>query len=172
MPAPPIPTRCSRRPVHAIAARRYRGPLVAVSSTTAPRTLRVARELPNVAWALVVSRAIVWAFAILGQAALGYSFWRGRADPANLTAQLGDVGEVLGAPVMRWDSVYYVQIAQDGYTQRKQAGFFPLYPLLMDALDAVTRSTVIAGVLISVVAFAAGLKLFQRLARLETARDP
>jgi len=57
---------------------------VAVSSTTAPRTLRVARELPNVAWALVVSRLIVWAFAILGQAALGYSFLRGRADLADV----------------------------------------------------------------------------------------
>src|SRR3954471_12231501 len=171
MPAPPIPTMCSRRPVHAIAARRYRGPPVAVSSRTAPLALRLPRELPNAAWALLVSRAIVWSFAILGQAALGYSFWRGRADPANFTAQLGDVGEVLGAPVMRWDSVYYVQIAQDGYTQRKQAGFFPLYPLLMDALDTFTRSTVVAGVLISLAAFTAGLVLFQRLARLETGSE-
>src|SRR4051812_34613739 len=117
MPAPPIPTRCSRRSLQSpIAARRYRGPLVAVSSKTAPLALRLPRELPNVAWALLATRLIVWGAAVPAQLLLGNSFWRGRADPTNLTSGLGNVGEVIGAPVMRWDSVYYLQIARDGYT--------------------------------------------------------
>src|SRR4051794_1249815 len=194
MPAPPMPTRCSRLPSHVMRRRQYRAsagipgqrraghpnagfrgptvPCAPVATTARTRlSLRAPRELRTAAWAVLVSRLIVWLAAVPAQLILGNSFWRSHADPANLTAQMGSVGEVVGAPVMRWDSVYYLQIAQDGYTQRKQAGFFPLYPLLMDALDAVTRSTVVAGVLISVVAFAAGLVLFQRLARLETASD-
>src|SRR3954465_15444041 len=100
----------------------------------------------------------------------GYASWRERADPTNITGTLGGVGHVLGAPVFRWDSVYYVQIAQDGYTQRKQAGFFPLYPLLMSVVGTVTGSTIVAGTLISLVCFAVGLALFDRLALLETGR--
>src|SRR4051794_30278568 len=139
MPAPPMPTRCRRRPLQSVmcAPTLAWSPPVAVSTPARrfPLSLRAARELREAAWAVVVSRIVVIAFAILGQAALGYSFWRERADPTNLTASLGRVGEVIGAPVMRWDSVYYVQIAQHGYTQVKQAGFFPLYPLLTGWLD-------------------------------------
>src|SRR3954449_2473339 len=170
MPAPPMPTRCSRRPVHVIGRRRYRaGPLVAASTPArSSLSLRAPRGLRDAAWAVLVTRLIVWGAAVPAQLILGNSFWRGRADAANLTAQLGDVGEIVGAPVMRWDSVYYLQIARDGYTQLKQAGFFPLYPLLMGVLDEVTVSTVVAGLLISLAAFTAALVLFDRLAVLET----
>src|SRR4051812_46438388 len=163
MPAPPIPTRCRRRPLQSlIGARRYRQPPVAVST----RAVRVPAALREAAWAVAASRAIVFVCAAAAQLAVGNSFWRGRADPTNLTAQLGDVGEVVGAGAMRWDSVYYLQIARDGYTQLKQAGFFPLYPLLMSVLDDVTGSTVVAGVLISLAAFVVALVVFDRLARL------
>src|SRR4051794_31899474 len=174
MPAPPMPTRCSRRPVHVIGRRRYRAcPLVAAStSARSSLSLRAPRELRHAAWAVLLTRLIVWGAAVPAQLILGNSFWRSHADPTNLTAQMGGVGEVVGAPVMRWDSVYYLQIAQDGYTQLKQAGFFPFYPLLMSVLDEVTGSTVIAGVLISLAAFTAALVLFQRLAVLETGSEP
>src|SRR4051794_12104711 len=174
MPAPPMPTRCSRRPVHVIGRRRYRAcPLVAAStSARSSLSLRAPRELRHAAWAVLLTRLIVWGAAVPAQLILGNSFWRGRADPTNLTAQMGSVGEVVGAPVMRWDSVYYVQVAQHGYTQLKQAGFFPFYPLLMSVLDEVTRSTVVAGVLISLAAFTAALVVFERLAVLETGSAP
>ena len=139
-------------------------------STTARRPL-AALGVPTAIQAVLFSRLVVWAAAVPAMLALGYSGWRKSADPANLTAGLGDVGEVIGAPVMRWDSVYYLQVAQDGYTQRKQAGFFPLYPLLMDVVDTVTGSTVVAGVLISLVAFTVALVLFDRLAVLETGSE-
>ena len=143
-------------------------------STTARRTplaaLRLPRALRAIAWPLLASRLVVWGAGVPAMLALGTSSsgWRARADPTNLTAGLGSVGEVVGAPVMRWDSVYYVEIARHGYTQLKQAGFFPLYPLLTGALDGIVGSTVVAGTLISLVAFAVGLVLFDRLAVLET----
>src|SRR3954469_19395075 len=174
MPAPPMPTRCSRRPVHVIGRRRYRAcPLVAAStSARSSLSLRAPRGLRDAAWAVLLTRLIVWGAAVPAQLLLGNSFWRSHADPTNLTAQMGSVGKVVGAPVMRWDSVYYLQIARDGYTQLKQAGFFPFYPLLMSVLDEVTRSTVVAGVLISLAAFTAALVVFERLAVLETGSAP
>jgi hypothetical protein len=146
---------------------------VAVSTPArrSPLSLRTPRELRHAAWAVLLTRLIVWGAAVPAQLLLGNSFWRGRADPANLTGGMGSVGEVVGAPVMRWDSVYYLQIARDGYTQLKQAGFFPFYPLLMSVLDDVTGSTVVAGVLISLAAFTAALVLFERLAVLETGSE-
>src|SRR3954452_1320072 len=169
-----MPTRCRRRPCHAMRARTVPCAPVAASAHARRRSLslRAPRELRTAAWAVLVSRLIVWAAAIPAQLILGNSFWRSHADPANLTAQMGSVGEVVGAPVMRWDSVYYLQIATDGYTQRKQAGFFPLYPLLMSVVDEVTGSAVIAGVLISLAAFVAALVLSERLAVLETGSTP
>src|SRR3954453_816748 len=169
-----MPTRCSRRPCHVMRARTVPCAPVAASAHARRRTLslRAPRELRTAAWAVLASRRIVWAAAVPAQLILGNSFWRSHADPANLTARMGSVGELLGAPVMRWDSVYYLQIATDGYTQRKQAGFFPLYPLLMSVVDEVTGSAGIAGVLISLAAFVAALVLFERLAVLETGSTP
>jgi hypothetical protein len=129
-----------------------------------------AARLRDAAWPLLASRAVVWLVAMPAVLHFGYASWRARADPTNITGTLGSVGHVIGAPVMRWDSVYYVQIAQHGYTQLKQAGFFPLYPLLMSVLDDVVGSTVVAGALISLLCFAGGLLLFDRLALLETGR--
>src|SRR3954467_13093436 len=166
-----MPTRCSRLPFHAIAAATV--PCAPVAASTPARSslsLRAPRGLRDAAWAVLVTRLIVWGAAVPAQLILGNSFWRGRADPTNLTAQMGSVGGVVGAPVMRWDSVYYVQIAQDGYTQLKQAGFFPLYPLLMSILDDVAGPPIVAVFLISLVCFAIGLALFDRLALLETGR--
>src|SRR3954468_14442973 len=165
-----MPTRCSRRPFHVMRAATV--PCAPVAVSTSPLSLRAPRELRRAAWAVLLTRLIVWGAAVPAQLILGNSFWRSHADPTNLTAQMGGVGEVVGSPVMRWDSVYYLQIAQDGYTQLKQAGFFPFYPLLMSVLDEVTGSTVIAGVLISLAAFTAALVLFQRLAVLETGSAP
>src|SRR6185436_3672734 len=144
------PRRCPRDAV--VVRPTWRAPTLPCApvavSTTARRSVPALR-VPTAVQAVLVSRLVVWAAAVPAMLALGYSGWRRSADPTNFTAGLGDVGEVIGAPVMRWDSVYYLQIAQDGYTQRKQAGFFPLYPLLMDVVDTVTASTVVAGVLIS-----------------------
>jgi len=52
----------------------------------------------------------------------------------------------------QWDSGWFVRIADHGYDVEQSASFFPLYPLLVRGLAEVVRSTVIAGVLVSLVA--------------------
>jgi hypothetical protein len=140
----------------------------AVALTRRLAELGAGERLRDAAWAVAASRAVVWGVGVPAMLALGYSGWRARADPANLTGTLGDAGEVLGAPAMRWDSVYYVQIAQHGYTSAKQAGFFPLYPLLVGGIDEVLgTSPVLVGVLVSLGAFLGALILLSRLVELE-----
>ncbi len=139
-------------------------------STIARRSLPVPGEstrLRDAMWALLASRLIVWIAGVPAVLAVGYSDWREHADPTNLTGSLGSVGHVVWAPTMRWDSIYYMQIAQDGYTVKKQAGFFPLYPLVVGAVDTVVGSTVVAGVIVSLAAFLGALVLLGRLAELE-----
>jgi Mannosyltransferase (PIG-V) len=52
----------------------------------------------------------------------------------------------------RWDTTWFLGIAEHGYRTVKQAAFFPLYPLLVHALGYVTRSDLVAGVLLSLAA--------------------
>src|SRR3954447_11010001 len=171
MPAPPMPTRCSGLPVHVIERRTYRAsagvpgqsraggrgagsrgltlPCAPVAATTTAPRVRVPQALRAALVPAFASRVVVWAAGVPAVLALGYSGWRARADPTDITGTLGSVGHVVGAPVMRWDSVYYVQVANDGYTQAKQAGFFPLYPYVIGVFGA----PIITGVLLSLAAF-------------------
>jgi hypothetical protein len=116
--------------------------------------------------AFFVSRGIVWLVGVPAFLLLPLSGWQ-RSDPTGLTRHLGSVGEVLGAPAIRWDSSWYVAIAQHGYESRGETAFFPLYPAVTRVLATVTVSEAVAGVLVSLVAFAAGLYLLRRLAELE-----
>jgi len=76
----------------------------------------------------------------------------------------------------RWDSDWYIQIAQHGYLwPSSRPAFFPLYPLLTGGLGHMLGgNTIIAGVLVSLAACAGAFVLLERLARLkldaETAR--
>jgi hypothetical protein len=89
-------------------------------------------------------------------------------DPASLTAPFGYFGNLLAAPLARWDSVWYLAIAQGGYDhEATRTAFFPLYPLVLRGLGLVIGSDLIAGVLVSLVAFAVALLLLYRLAALE-----
>jgi hypothetical protein len=89
-------------------------------------------------------------------------------DPANLTAPFGYFGNLLAAPFARWDSVWYLAIAQGGYDhEATRTAFFPLYPLVLRGPGLVLGSDLVAGVLVSVVAFAIGLRLLYRLASIE-----
>ncbi len=91
-------------------------------------------------------------------------------DPASLTTPFGYFGNLLVSPLARWDSVWYLTIAEAGYGHGGQAArttFFPLYPLMVRGLGVVIRSDLIAGVLISLVCFAIGLTVLYRLVALE-----
>ena len=52
-------------------------------------------------------------------------------DPAGLTTPFGATGDVLAAPLGRWDSVWFLAIADGGYGDGAREAFFPLYPLLV-----------------------------------------
>ncbi|MET0614167.1 MAG: mannosyltransferase family protein [Thermoleophilaceae bacterium] len=83
-------------------------------------------------------------------------------------------GPVL-APLARWDSVWYLTIADSGYGgSTARAAFFPLYPLLVRGVGTVFGGShaalLIAAFLVSLAAFVAALTLLYRLTELELGR--
>jgi hypothetical protein len=132
------------------------------------RVLRALAGAPVPVRALVVSRLLVLGAGIAGTLAVPRRLgWWPAADPARLTDRLGAVGNVLAAPVVRWDSIHYLGIAQLGYTSASSTVFFPLYPLLVRVLGFVLGSDPVAGVAISLGSFAIALALLHRLTALE-----
>jgi hypothetical protein len=143
-------------------------------TTPAARVAAVRRSAVADAWAaLWVSRLLVW-IAGAGAAALwGLSARVALFDPGAVTRPFGATGDALAAPLARWDSVWYLAIANDGYPadDARRAAFFPLYPLLVRAADAVLGSPIVAGALVSVGCFAVALVVLQRLAEIELGSD-
>jgi hypothetical protein len=123
------------------------------------------------AWrALWWSRLVVWAGGLAGLAVLGRSGrWRD-FDPGGVTAPFGGAADWLVAPAARWDAVWYLAIANDGYTGPARAAFFPLYPLLVAAARPVTGSPIVAGLAVSLAALLVALTVLHRLAVLELGR--
>lgn len=113
----------------------------------------------------------VWAAGLLGV------LWLGQApgsqqqyDPAGLTRPFSPFADLLLAPAARWDAVWYLSIAKDGYgdsADKAKAAFYPLYPLLAKVVGFVVGSTLAAALLVSLVCFFAALLLLQRLAELD-----
>lgn len=127
-----------------------------------------AAELSTVWRALWRSRLLVWvvgavAFIVLGTASGAVHAF----DPTHSSVSFGQLGNVLAAPAVRWDSIWYLQIAHGGYQIAQQASFYPLYPLLIRAGSVLTGSLPVAGVLVSLVAMSVGLALVYRLTALE-----
>src|SRR5689334_9842602 len=122
------------------------------------------------AWrALWVSRLLVWVSAAAAAALFGLSARVQLFDPGAVTRPFGPVGNVLVAPLARWDSVWYLAIANDGYPagDPRRAAFFPLYPLLVRAVNALVGSPIVAGVAVSLTCFAVALVFLHRLTALE-----
>jgi hypothetical protein len=118
------------------------------------------------ALAFAGSRLLVWiagagAFLVAGNGP------DRKFDFLGLTGHLGAVGDALAAPVVRWDAIWYLHIAEHGYPHTTEAAYFPLYPLLVHAVGFVTRSEVIAATLVSLVAFFVALVALHRLTELE-----
>ncbi|HZV73679.1 MAG TPA: mannosyltransferase family protein [Conexibacter sp.] len=123
------------------------------------------------AWgALWTSRLVVWAAGLLGVLWLGRAGGTRQFDRFGLTTPFSPFGDLLVAPGARWDSVWYLRIARDGYGSphdHAQAAFYPLYPLLMRVVGWVVGSPLLAGILISLACFLLALVLLHRLAALE-----
>jgi hypothetical protein len=93
-------------------------------------------------------------------------------DPAGLTRPFGALGDELVAPGARWDAVWFLRIAADGYgAEPDRAAFFPLYPLLVHAGGVLTGSPLVAGIAISLACFLVALVLLHRLVALDFGPD-
>jgi hypothetical protein len=123
----------------------------------------------DVVRALCASRLLVWAVGAAAAALWGLSARVNLFDPGAVTRPFGPAGNALAAPLARWDSVWYLAIANDGYPadDPRRAAFFPLYPLLVRAANAVVGSPIVAGTLVSLACFGIALVLLHRLTTLE-----
>jgi hypothetical protein len=86
--------------------------------------------------------------------------------------RIHDLGRIIDVWA-RWDSDWYVQIAQHGYVwPSARPAFFPLYPFLVGGLGRILGGHfVLAGLLISLAAGAGAFVLFYRLAELKLGRE-
>ena len=116
--------------------------------------------------ALIASRLLIWAVGMPAYVIFGPAP-EIRYDHFNLTTSQGEVGNVLIAPSVRWDSAWYMDTARSGYLTDRQTAFFPLYALLARWVGWVVGSPVAAGILISLVAFFVALVMLHRLTDLE-----
>ncbi|MBJ7331735.1 MAG: hypothetical protein JHC95_17705 [Solirubrobacteraceae bacterium] len=121
-----------------------------------------------VAWeAFLASRVLVFVAGVVAAAAFGYSARAEDFDPAGLTIGFGTIGDLMAAPFARWDSVWFLAIAADGYDDGARTAFFPLYPVLTGAAGVVVRSDLIGGVLVSLTALFVALVALYRLVALD-----
>src|SRR4051794_13643966 len=114
-----------------------------------------------VAWrALLASRVVVLVAGALAAGLLGLDPRHTGFDPAGITTPYGGLGDALLAPFARWDTTWFVAIAQDGYGGGAREAFFPLYPLLLAVGGTVTGGpTGLARIPMSTAGAAGGLPL-------------
>jgi Mannosyltransferase (PIG-V) len=134
---------------------------------------RAVRDVWRALWS---SRLLVWLAGVGTVLAFGAGPTRHAFNPSGLTRGLGWLGDVLAAPVARWDAAWYLVIAHYGYRPElgaftaSRSAFFPLYPLGVHLLTGLGPSPVVAGVTFSVLALAIGLYGLHRLTALEIDR--
>jgi hypothetical protein len=119
--------------------------------------------------AVIASRLVVWSAGLIALALFGRNAAAmASLDPNGASAPFHSVAaNFVLAPVARWDSVWYLQIAHAGYFSRQSSGMFPLYPLLIRAGSAFLHSELIVGMAISLVSVIAALMILERLITLD-----
>src|SRR5919204_1738296 len=119
---------------------------------------------------LAVLLVAIFAALSFGPASGGLA--RENADKFDEPALTHALADPLLAPLARWDSVWYLRIADSGYgDSAPRAAFFPLYPVLVrgvgTAFGGSHGALLAAAYLVSLVAFLGALVLLHRLAELE-----
>lgn len=126
------------------------------------------------AWrAFWTSRVAIWAAGLLGLLWLGQAPGAETFDPTGLTRPFSGFADLLLAPAARWDAVWYLSIAEDGYggsADHAKAAFYPLYPLLSHVVGWLFGSALIGGLVVSLACFFAALVLLDKLATIELGR--
>jgi hypothetical protein len=116
--------------------------------------------------ALGLALALVLGGGIGAYVALG-PVAHGGFDPPGLVDHLGPLRDALAAPFARWDSVWYLTLARDGYAAGPTTAFFPLYPLLVSLAGALGPGLLVGGVLVSLTCLAIALRLLWLLCEAE-----
>jgi hypothetical protein len=124
------------------------------------------------------TRAVVLLVAIFAALSFGPAsggLARENAEKFDEPALTHALADPLLAPLARWDSVWYLRIADSGYgDSAPRAAFFPLYPLLVRAVGTAFGGShaalLAAAFLVSLAAFLAALVLLHRLTELELGR--
>src|SRR5919204_3665155 len=122
---------------------------------------------------LAVLLVAIFAALSFGPASGGLA--RENADKFDEPALTHAVADPVLAPLARWDSVWYLRIADSGYGDSSpRAAFFPLYPLLVRGVGTLFGGShgalLAAAYLISLAAFLGALALLHRLAEFELGR--
>src|SRR5918995_5399805 len=122
-----------------------------------------------------VAVLVVAIFAALSFGPASGGLARENADKFDEPALTHALADPLLAPLARWDSVWYLRIADSGYgDSAPRAAFFPLYPLLVRTLatpfGASEPALLLAAYALSLAAFLGALFLLHRLAELELGR--
>jgi hypothetical protein len=167
--------RIGRRTARALGVDRVRAAALAWRARLRadPARMLAVRESWRALWS---SRLLVWAAGVGTVLALGFGPTRKAFDPPGVTKGFGWLGNLLAAPAARWDAAWYLVIARYGYRPdlgaytSSRTAFFPLYPLGLRTIAWLGAPPVLAGVLLSVVAFAFALYGIHRLTTLELTR--
>src|SRR5205085_11985229 len=109
-------------------------------------------------WA--VSRVRCWIAGVAAVVAFGAH--AGPHDPLGLTTPFGDVGNKLVAPFARWDTTWFLLVADHGYVSVLASQFYPVYPLAAHVLGLPFGSSLIGRLLVSLAAFLVALQLLAR----------
>ena len=115
------------------------------------------------------SRAVVWAGAVLAIAIFGWQTKNAsHLDPLNLGQPFGNsLANLIVAPVARFDSIWYLTIAQHGYNVGSSTAFFPVLPAILKVGDRSFGSAVLVGLTVSAVSSLTALYLLHRLVALD-----
>ena len=135
-----------------------------------PRLTAERRQAVRDSWrAFWFSRIIVWVAGMAAVLAFGWSEHNAaRLDPLYLTLPFDDTfSNLLVAPAARFDSAWYLAIAQHGYDATGRPAFFPLLPGLIRLMGDSVGAQVVAGITLSSVCGVVGLYLLHRLVTLD-----
>jgi hypothetical protein len=113
------------------------------------------------------SRAAIWLGALLALAVLEPAWFH---DPGAIV-DFRDPGDIIGIWA-RWDSYWFLAVAEHGYSGGEEAAFFPLYPGAIASLGRVLAAQyVLAGLLVSLAACLGSFALLYRLAETRLGTD-
>lgn len=136
-------------------------------------------EALRAAWrAFLWSRLAIAVVAVFAALSAGEVVKRdaSKFDIPAITAPLGGAGEIVTAPLARWDAVWYLSIANYGYesADSPRHAFFPLFPLLARGVGELggggAGATLLGAYAVALAAFLLALVLLYRLTALELGR--